>query len=159
VAQVASVCAAASGAAPADSGLAASAAAIELGHDLIAGLQLRPEWTQWTGEPLPTAYPFGYLWPAASLFFWRRDHQIVARGIREACYLNLFDLVELGVPYSEYKSTIKSLARALSAALSWLPWFRAYAGCLAGPEAEPVLDPVSELPTAVPTLPPQLLYL
>jgi len=124
-----------------------SATAIREGLALIESLDLAPEWTQWTGISWPTSYPYGYLWPAATLFFWRRDHQIVARGIREACYLNLYDPVELGLPFSGYKSPLKGVARGLSSMFQWMPWIHTYAGCLSGPQGEPVLDEVNTLKT------------
>ena len=34
---------------------------------------------------MPTAYSYGYLWAAQSLFYWRRD-QAIARGPR--CHLS-----------------------------------------------------------------------
>mmetsp|Transcript_86070 Transcript_86070/g.242342 ORF Transcript_86070/g.242342 Transcript_86070/m.242342 type:complete len:783 (-) Transcript_86070:2-2350(-) len=155
VEQVGGIYEAASGAAGSpEGGLLRSAAAIREGLALIESLALAPEWTRWTGEAWPTAYPYGYLWPAASLFFWRRDHQIVAHGVSEACYLNLYDPVEIGLPFSRYKRFFQNLAHGLSKTLGWLPWFYHYAGCLTGPSAEPPapLDAAGALATTAPPM-------
>jgi len=142
VRQVCGIYAAAAGAAV-EEGLETSRSSIAAGLALVAELNLSPQMTGWTGTPAPTSYPFGYLWSAANLFFWRRDHQIVARGVREACYLNLYDPVEIGLPASSYKGGLKRLARFLGAWMSFWPYLHSYSGCLSGPAgAEPELDPV-----------------
>lgn len=36
-------------------------------------LRASEEWT----EPVPTAYSYGYLWAAHTLFYWHRDQDMV----------------------------------------------------------------------------------
>lgn len=158
VRQVDGIYLAATGAALED-GLEESAAAISAGLALIESLNLPQEWIAWTGQPVPTAYPYNYLWPAASLFFWRRDHQIVGRNVHLPCYLSLYDLVEVGLPDFLFKGALKTATSGLTKLGGWLPWFKRFAGCLSGPrEEEPPLDPVDSLSSLVSVLPPQRLH-
>jgi len=39
----------------------------------------------------PTAYPFGYLYPASRLFFWEREEEQVRRERFDAFFMNLWD--------------------------------------------------------------------
>ena len=142
VRQVRGIYEAASGASL-EEGLETSRASIDAGLALMSELDLSPQVAGWTGAPAPTSYPYGYLWPAATLFFWRRDHQIVARRVQEACYLNLYDPVEIGLPATFYKRGLKGLAWFLSGWMGYWPYIHTYAGCLSGPtESEPALEPV-----------------
>lgn len=34
-------------------------------------------WDEEWGEPIPTAYSYGYLWAAHTLFYWHRDQDMV----------------------------------------------------------------------------------
>jgi len=47
--------------------------------------------------PNPTAYNYGYLWPAHNLFYWQRDQAIVEGRIRDPCFGSINDPVELGL--------------------------------------------------------------
>jgi len=124
--------------------LARSESSIQHGLALIKMLDLPPEWSEWNGQAWPTAYPYGHLWPAASLFFWRRDHQIVQHSIVKPCYLNLYDPVEIGLPFSSWKAWYKQPAGWLGGFLSWAPWFSQWAECCSGPSADgPLLDAIN----------------
>eukprot|EP00928_Gymnodinium_smaydae_P087492 TRINITY_DN71748_c0_g1_i2.p1 TRINITY_DN71748_c0_g1~~TRINITY_DN71748_c0_g1_i2.p1 ORF type:complete len:128 (-),score=8.01 TRINITY_DN71748_c0_g1_i2:162-545(-) len=110
--------------------------------ELLEQAQLDDAMTKWTGHAVPTAYPFGYLWPAKNLFYWRRDHQIVEHGIFDPCYLNLYDPIEVGMADGG-EWLWKIIAKYGKDALRWFPWLRKWAGCMSGPRTQPPpLDPL-----------------
>lgn len=43
-------------------------------------------------RPSLTAYSFGYLYPAATLFFWEREEQQVRHGRFDPLFMNLWDI-------------------------------------------------------------------
>lgn len=45
----------------------------------------------------PTAYRFGYLWTARSLYYWWRDEGQAVDAPRSPCYLNVLAMSEVGV--------------------------------------------------------------
>lgn len=49
-------------------------------------------------NPNPTAYSYGYLWQAHSLFFWQRDWQQVAARNQHPCLMNSIDPLEVALP-------------------------------------------------------------
>ncbi|CAK0880257.1 unnamed protein product [Prorocentrum cordatum] len=88
-------------------------------------------------EPVPTAYSYGYLWAAHTLFYWRRDQAIVEQRIHDPCFATINDPVELGLqggggPWQH------RVRRWIEAAASNPIWHLPLAGC-AGPKGEPAL--------------------
>lgn len=57
-----------------------------------------PERIAGWGAPNPTAYRYGYLWPARSLYFWKRDWLQVATNNYHPCLLNIIDPLEIALP-------------------------------------------------------------
>eukprot|EP00439_Symbiodinium_sp_Y106_P026528 s5902_g3.t1 len=51
------------------------------------------EWSR----AVPTAYSYGYLWAAQTLFYWRRDQAIVEFEISDPCFGAINDPLELGL--------------------------------------------------------------
>jgi hypothetical protein len=45
----------------------------------------------------PTAYKFGYLWTARSLYYWWRDEGQAVDAPRSPCYLNVLAMTEVGI--------------------------------------------------------------
>eukprot|EP00930_Biecheleria_cincta_P041818 TRINITY_DN28729_c0_g1_i1.p1 TRINITY_DN28729_c0_g1~~TRINITY_DN28729_c0_g1_i1.p1 ORF type:complete len:253 (-),score=31.07 TRINITY_DN28729_c0_g1_i1:73-831(-) len=134
-----------------EDGLSRSQAAIVTAAKILGSLNLDVNATRWTGIASPTAYPFGYLWAANSLFFWRRDHQIVAHSVTDPCYLNLYDPIEVGL--AEGGADIwKYLAKYGKHIFDHMPWLRKWSGCMSGPKGDPPpLDPLEESNEAKPS--------
>ncbi|CAE7492352.1 unnamed protein product [Symbiodinium pilosum] len=89
------------------------------------------EWSR----PVPTAYSYGYLWAAQTLFYWRRDQEIVESEIVDPCFGTINDPVELGLsggggPWARWA---QSAAQTL---LSNRIWHAELSSCL-GPREEP----------------------
>jgi hypothetical protein len=62
----------------------------------------------WT--PNPTAYSFGYLWTARTLFYWWRDLQVAEKPFsRGICFGNIIDPLELAFGKGELHSRFESL--------------------------------------------------
>lgn len=51
--------------------------------------------------PNPTAYRYGYLWPAQQLFFWRRDLAQVSQQNFNPCLMNIIDPLNVALPDPE----------------------------------------------------------
>lgn len=64
------------------------------------------------GIPNPTVYTYGYLWPARSLYFWKRDWLQVATDNHHPCMLNIIDPLEVALPDPGSDNRAK-MARAL----------------------------------------------
>lgn len=95
------------------------------GHRLVL------EWS----EPIPTAYSYGYLWAAHTLFYWHRDQAMVEQEIWDLCFRTINDPVELGLtggggPWARW---MQSMAQWV---LSNRLWHFKLSECL-GPPAEP----------------------
>ena len=60
-----------------------------------------------------------YLWPARTLFFWRRDLAIVERRVTDPCFGNLYDPAQVVVAGGS--RGLDTLARAFAAALRSVP--------------------------------------
>lgn len=87
------------------------------------------------GEPIPTAYSYGYLWAAHTLFYWHRDQDMVEQQIANLCFRSINDPVELGLtggggPWAHW---VQSAARSF---LSNRLWHSKLSECL-GPPVEP----------------------
>lgn len=134
-----------------EDGLSQSQAAMVSAAQILASIDLDANATRWTGIARPTAYPFGYLWAAKSLFFWRRDHQIVAHSVTDPCYLNLYDPIEVGL--AEGGADIwKYLAKYGKHIFDHMPWLRKWSGCMSGPKGDPPpLDPLGVANSLQPT--------
>lgn len=76
--------------------------ALETAEQLVAGqvaaYRADPDRIAGWNIPNPTVYRYGYLWPARSLFFWKRDWLSVAQGNYHPCYLNIIDPLEVALP-------------------------------------------------------------
>mmetsp|Transcript_21496 Transcript_21496/g.48478 ORF Transcript_21496/g.48478 Transcript_21496/m.48478 type:complete len:821 (-) Transcript_21496:164-2626(-) len=112
-----------------------SARSAQLGLDVL-GAGAKRMVLEWT-EPVPTAYSYGYLWAATTLFYWRRDQTMVENGIMDPCFGTINDPVELGLsggggPWARWA---RSVARSL---LSNRLWHAELSNCL-GPKEEPNL--------------------
>ncbi len=81
----------------------------------------------WGGNP--TAYPYGYLWQARALSFWRRDLRLM-EGQVHLCGLNVIDPLEVALPDPD-TDLLAARARLLT---RWLPLWR---DCLHPPLVEP----------------------
>ena len=79
--------------------------------------------------PNPTAYPFGYLWTARTLYYWQRDEGLAVRQPISPCYLNIINPIALAIG----DGTVADLVRTLA---GWFS-FGNFRGCLAEPEEEP----------------------
>ena len=66
--------------------------------------------------PNPTVYRYGYLWPARSLYFWKRDWLQVAQSQFHPCYLNIIDPLVVALPDPDTDARAM-LARTLGPAL------------------------------------------
>lgn len=71
-------------------------------------------------RPNPTAYTYGYLWPADALYYWRRDLQQVEQKINSPCLMNIIDPLEVAFPDPE----AEDLAQGVKALLKHLPFWR-----------------------------------
>jgi len=87
------------------------------------------------GKPVPTAYSYGYLWAAHTLFYWQRDQAIVEKRILDPCFATINDPVELGLQGGGGK-----LVRYLQELVQWFLsnrlWHVDLSSCL-GPKSEP----------------------
>ncbi|CAE7738957.1 unnamed protein product [Symbiodinium microadriaticum] len=89
------------------------------------------EWSR----PVPTAYSYGYLWAAQSLFYWRRDQAIVEFEISDPCFGAINDPLELGLsggggPWARWAHSLAQTA------FSNRLWHAELSSCL-GPREEP----------------------
>jgi len=135
--------------------LANSRAALDTARSLVAGREanyglanLGPgaeELVFGWGKPVPTAYAFGYLWAAHTLFYWQRDQAIVEKRILDPCFATINNPVELGLQGGGGK-VVRYLQELVRWFLSNRMWHVDLSGCL-GPEKEP--SPLeSPLPSA-----------
>ena len=81
-----------------------------------------PERIAGWGHPNPTAYRYGYLWPARSLYFWKRDWLQVATGNYHPCLLNIIDPLEIALPDPGHDGRAQA-ARALLPGLGFKDCF------------------------------------
>ncbi|CAE7241969.1 unnamed protein product [Symbiodinium natans] len=112
-----------------------SARAAHLGLEVLGGdaKRLVLEWSR----PIPTAYAYGYLWAAQTLFYWRRDQAIVESEIADPCFGAINDPVELGLsggggPWARWAQSVAQ--NVLSNRL----WHAELSSCL-GPREEPTM--------------------
>lgn len=70
--------------------------------------------------PNPTAYHYGYLWPAEALYYWQRDYHQVAQNVASPCFMNIMDPLELAFPDPESET----LAQGAKALLQHVPFWR-----------------------------------
>lgn len=70
--------------------------------------------------PNPTAYAYGYLWPAEALYFWRRDYLQVERDETSPCLMNIIDPIEVAFPEPE----TEGLVQGAKAVLKHLPFWQ-----------------------------------
>ncbi|CAJ1398735.1 unnamed protein product [Effrenium voratum] len=97
---------------------------------------------EWS-EPIPTAYSYGYLWAAHTLFYWRRDQEMVEQQIADVCFGAINDPVELGLaggggPWARWAQSV------MQSALSNRLWHVELAKCL-GPPTEPKLGAAKDM--------------
>merc|ERR1711933_663579 len=72
---------------------------------------------QWGYGANPTAYGFGHSWPIHRLYYWRRDHAIVAERVMDPCYapiVNVLDVTQGGGTGAVEHAAVAALQRALS---------------------------------------------
>ena len=87
-------------------------------------------------RPSPTAYTFGYLWSASSLYYFWRDYGVVAKKSlrsRSPCYVNYEDPANIAIG----QGLIESLTTALRKIFGNLPIADLIADCLASPKDAP----------------------
>jgi hypothetical protein len=77
----------------------------------------------------PTAYGFGYLWFARSLYFWWRDEGKAVDAPVDPCYLNAMNPVDIGLG--------EGLAQDAAQTIQSIVGASGVAACLAAPTAEP----------------------
>lgn len=100
--------------------LLAEAEAVET--DQVAQYRADPARIAGWGAPNPTAYRYGYLWPARELFFWKRDWLQVATDNYHPCLLNIIDPLEIALP-NPAADARAGLARGLLPLLGWRDCF------------------------------------
>eukprot|EP01062_Namystynia_karyoxenos_P037106 TRINITY_DN2701_c0_g2_i1.p1 TRINITY_DN2701_c0_g2~~TRINITY_DN2701_c0_g2_i1.p1 ORF type:complete len:806 (+),score=279.42 TRINITY_DN2701_c0_g2_i1:73-2418(+) len=65
----------------------------------------------------PTAYGYGHSWPVHRLYYWRRDHALVAQGIDNPCFASILTPLDVmrggGVTYTA-EQLMADAERALS---------------------------------------------
>jgi len=87
-------------------------------------------------KPSPTAYTFGYLWSASSLYYFWRDYGLVAKKSlrsRTPCYVNFENPADVALG----QGLLDSLAKALRKIFGNLPITDLIADCLAPPKDAP----------------------
>ncbi len=84
--------------------------------------------------PNPTAYRFGYLWTARTLYYWFRDEAKADVAPVSPCYLNILDFLEIG-----FGEGLEGAAADIVRTLSAMPVVSSLAACLADPLEEPAL--------------------
>ncbi len=78
----------------------------------VAGYRANAARIAGQGIPNPTVYTYGYLWPARSLYFWKRDWLQVATGNHHPCLINIIDPLEVALPDPGHDNRAQ-IARAL----------------------------------------------
>lgn len=63
--------------------------------------------------PNPTAYSYGYLWPAADLFYWKRDLVQVEQNNVNPCLMSLIDPLEVAFPDPEAETQLRQAREVL----------------------------------------------
>lgn len=84
--------------------------------------------------PNPTAYRFGYLWTARTLYYWFRDEAKADVAPVSPCYLNILNFLEIG-----FGEGISGIAADIVGAVSSIPFVGSLAECLVDPSTEPAL--------------------
>lgn len=84
--------------------------------------------------PNPTAYRFGYLWTARTLYYWFRDEAKADVAPVSPCYLNILDFFEIG-----FGEGLDGMAADVARTLSAMPGVSALTACLVDPLDEPRL--------------------
>lgn len=87
----------------------------------------------------PTAYPFGYLWPVRSLFYWWRDEGKATDRPLSPCYLNLLNPARIASAEGEDSRLFRRLDRLVKILGPAGRWVRE---CLHPPEVPPDLRAV-----------------
>ncbi len=80
----------------------------------------------------PTAYRYGYLWTARTLFFWWRDEGIVTKNPPNECFMNVINPGEIAFANGQsnfYYEAISMIAK--------LPFVGSYNECIAPSTKEP----------------------
>jgi hypothetical protein len=77
----------------------------------------------------PTAYGFGYLWFARSLYFWWRDEGKAVDAPVDPCYLNVMNPVDVGFG--------EGLGQDVAQTIQSIVGSNGLGACLAAPTAEP----------------------
>lgn len=57
----------------------------------------------------PTAYGYGYLWPADRLYYWRRDYQQVKQNYPSPCLMSIIHPLEVAFPDPEAETVLQRL--------------------------------------------------
>lgn len=122
-------------------------AALDLAHTITARQQLRyrvdPERiASWSYNP--TAYHFGYLWTANTLFYWWRDEQKILHNAPSIGFANILDPIDLANGEGDWHENILGMNVNLSQLRNWLsPHYSSEGGLLSllqEPEQEPTLN-------------------
>lgn len=61
----------------------------------------------------PTAYAYGYLWPADRLYYWRRDYQQVKQNYPSPCLLSIINPLEVAFPDPDTETVLQQLWQGL----------------------------------------------
>lgn len=61
----------------------------------------------------PTVYRYGYLWPADTLYYWRRDYQQVKQNYPSPCLMSIINPLEVAFPDPEAEVLLQELWQGL----------------------------------------------
>lgn len=85
----------------------------------------------------PTAYNFGYLYTAHTLFYWWRDEAKAVLVPRSPCFMNIVNPIDVGLGEGQWADAADTIAQATHA---W-PLLGFGTECLGPPASAPVLPP------------------
>lgn len=111
-----------------------AAVPLVLGHE--ANYRVDPDRIAGWGDN-PTAYEFGYLWTARTLFYWWRDEGKAVEAPLSPCYLNVINPATLAMG----EGSLSSATDTLNEVFDEVGGIGSATECAAAPGSEPVMPP------------------